>query len=330
LNVTSSDSVLGKPFDDLDSSDNGFFSPVTFNPRVFFSPRGNATNFTLSIDSTQFGRVFQDRSHAFRLVPSPVKDQPIYNLNVMGKRGNAIQSYPALTYRFVPRQLNVNPSDWIHVQWTGATDGAYPDGLDGNGLVGTDRHNMVDTMFNDLGRNYIWSLKESVTTVFNSSVLDTLAWIGHEECFSDDALASMSKTNKPVDQLSGNCGLLNGAPTSYFDGGLIQATTPGTWNYLCTRNNAFGRRLQKGSITVALGATKTSTTTEPTTSTQSTTSPAPKDALLPVVLAALFAGLLVVVVVVLVVVLVRQYRKKKSAEAQYAIIGNAPLQDPEW
>ena len=38
---------------------------------------------------------------------------------------------------------------------------------------------------------------------------------------------------------------------SYFDAGLAIADTPGTFHYMCTRNNEFSMRSQKGRIVVA-------------------------------------------------------------------------------
>lgn len=128
------------------SDKNGDSSPVKNNPSkdwIGFGP--NVTGpLRLAIDTSQFGRTFQDRTHIFQIRKRPEDLNcggilcSIVNVNVRGRRGNIVQTYPAVEYDFVPPgKIGVAKNDYLHIQWTGADSNAQ--GNAGQGRAGTDR-----------------------------------------------------------------------------------------------------------------------------------------------------------------------------------------------
>lgn len=102
----------------------GIRSPVTQNPYINIGSTNNKP-LRLAINTAQFGRTFQDRSHIIRLLPRSLithedsQTCDIYNLNVRGKRGNIVQVYPSVEYDFFPNRLTIRDDDCLHIQWTG-------------------------------------------------------------------------------------------------------------------------------------------------------------------------------------------------------------------
>jgi plastocyanin len=244
------------------------------------------------VNTAQFGRTFQDRSHVFYVrsrpasIPAAAK---IYNLNVRGKRGNIVQTFPATEYDFKPARLQVKPADFIHVQWTGsnthnngdpAGDGQAGDA--GEGRDGTDRHNIAQLM--QFSQNYpqpldkytdnMWtrstcmhldgtmlSAQSAASTptgsfTANPAALDCSIYVTTVGLFKS-AAAVTAATQTGATAPTAFDVLLDTSPASLVGGVVMQfapAFTAGqssvSYDYMCTRNNNFSNRGQKGTIIV--------------------------------------------------------------------------------
>jgi hypothetical protein len=265
-NISSGD-YLGWGFVDgtgpmIDQTYNGLASPVKTSPTIMYGldSDGNYRNLSLRINTNQYGRTFQDRSYVWYLLPRPVgvpSTARIYNLNVRGKRGNIVQVYPGVEYDFTPNNLNVALGDYIHFQWTGSD--TQPAGNAGEGTDQTDRNNIVELADGTPRRNNVPMPITSVdmfdaSTAFNLGNIQQPAYCNYtgqtgccktwQQLFDDNQGNTNNINTDPQ-----NCNKLNAA-NAYFNGGLVSMRYMGTYAYMCTRNNNFTNRSQKGSINV--------------------------------------------------------------------------------
>ena len=225
-----------------------------------------STDFSLklSVDSSKVGHTFEDRSHTFLIRRKPssgeCKGASIHNLNVKGRRGDAVQVYPSVPYDFSPSELAVWEGDCVHFQWTGSD--ANPLENTGNGRNMTDRTNLVEVVQADSnvparhGFAEITSGSDThtrYTSMFaDEATVRRMAYLNQElDCVSaDNCVPSLACDNSDfVDHSIANCMVLNAAP-AYFDGGLIRLDRPGVYAFISTRNNAFGVQTQKGLLIV--------------------------------------------------------------------------------
>jgi hypothetical protein len=121
-------------------------TPLTQDPYVYIGPSSQGSDMFLGlrINTNQYSRTFQDRSFVFSIKPLPDHssamstrfDTPrvniseikahlknggrIFNVNVRGKRGNIVQTFPSVEYDFVPNALALTQNDMIHFQWVGS------------------------------------------------------------------------------------------------------------------------------------------------------------------------------------------------------------------
>jgi hypothetical protein len=240
----------GLPQQDEDASLGGFLNDA--------GDTGDTTDSLLELatNTNQYGRTFQDRTHVFSLQSRPATipdNQMIYNLNVKGKRGNIVQTYPATEYDFTPSPLLTGSSDMVHVQWTGNDNTDNNGNNNGEGTNNEDRHNIVQIAASGMdvpmaaGQTSMFDLSwemnmEPSTSQFGgprdeATMVKQMALVKQTGC---DA-------NPNNDQDADNCQKLNKAQAK-VDMGLM-TFKPGTYEYMSSRNNNFSNRSQKASLT---------------------------------------------------------------------------------
>ena len=189
-------------------------------------------------------------------------------MNVKGKRGNIVQTYPAVEYDFIPDDLSIRANDVLHIQWAGSNSNNPNDA--GQGKAGTDRSNFV--LLDELNKNYPMSSQEKssfssdinfigyVNGNENSNTASNyfvklgsssdvkadlalyLATSGHYQCVANSTCISFFDSKLDSD--------LNDAPAS-MPGAVIRFNkASSTYTYFSSRNNAFSNRRQVGSIKV--------------------------------------------------------------------------------
>lgn len=256
---------------------NGVISPITQNPTVDIGTY--MQGFRLAINTAQTGRTFSDRSHVFNIMKkldpadatddaaqtaqSQVAAQNLLNVNVRGKRGNIVQTFPAVEYDFEPNDFYMEQGQCVHFQWGGsnthnngnpAGDGQAGDAGEGRG--GSDRSNIMEmtALRNSYPMPYDQyegqSFFDHVTCKrpMENSILeaeDVKIILATQGYFKDKNAADTANDN--VDPLLNN---VSGA----FKQGLVcctDADTPtGDYYMVSTRNNNFSNRSQKMKIRV--------------------------------------------------------------------------------
>jgi hypothetical protein len=208
----------------------------------------------LAVNTNQFGRTFQDRTHVFEIQSRPpalAETVKVYNLNVKGKRGNIVQTYPATEYDFHPVTLELGSADMVHVQWTGNDN----TNNNGEGTDNEDRHNIVQVANTGL------SVPISAD---QASMFDVQAEWNPEPAGQFGGVRTADSLKKQFalvkqtgcaatgdinnDQQDDNCQKLNAAAAT-VDLGLLQMK-PGSYSYSSSRDNNFSNRAVKAKIGV--------------------------------------------------------------------------------
>jgi hypothetical protein len=211
----------------------------------------------LAVNTNQYGRTFQDRSHVFSIQDRPAgvpAAANIYNLNVKGKRGNIVQTYPATEYDFHPVAMEVGTEDLVHIQWTGNDDTNNNGNNNGEGTNDEDRHNIVQIDESGLDVPAPASQAAMFDVAYEWNPEPTGGQMGGAR--TKAALvkqAALSKqtgcaANPNNDQQRTNCEKLNSAAATVDLG--VMKFKPGEFKYMSSRNNNFSNRAQKAKLNV--------------------------------------------------------------------------------
>lgn len=250
---------------------NGVISPVTQNPTVDVG--AYMQGLRLALNTAQTGRTFQDRSHVFNVFQKPDQvpaqsQKATLNVNIRGKRGNIVQTFPAMEYDFEPNDFVIQKNQCMHFQWTGsnthnngnpAGDGQAGDA--GEGAGGTDRSNLME-MKSMRGSYPVAYDVEGTSSFFDQvkckypmenvddwlSAAQTKAIFATGGYYYADGAELKAMDNNEVNPL------LNNVSASFRQGLMCctdASSAAGEYFFLSTRNNNFTNRSQKMRITIA-------------------------------------------------------------------------------
>jgi len=197
------------------------------------------TKLQLALNTAQLARTFQDRTHVFYLkprnsLPSRFKNSKIIYIGGMGKRGNIVQAYPAMEYRFVPERISVTTNDVLCFAWSGSNNN--PNNA-GEGQARSDRTNVCWV------KEGCSSLKPAACSSLPLEVVD------QADAFSPEKLNLHLNTGCYSGNVADLQSQLNNAPAS-CNPPCFRIKKPGEYCYMSTRNNNFSNRRHMGQITV--------------------------------------------------------------------------------
>ena len=120
VGLTASSNCRGGKRKDGTTCTKHLFPAMTQDPYVEVGEKKQLLS--LALNTNQHSRTFQDRSYVFEIKTRDAKHvgKRIIALGVRGKRGNIVQTYPAVEYDFAPNNLIVNDGDFVHAQWVGS------------------------------------------------------------------------------------------------------------------------------------------------------------------------------------------------------------------
>lgn len=240
----------------------------------------------LALNTNQYGRIFEDRSMVFHLVDfdkrgellsrrrlqkdvkltedglrgyeEDISCDVVHNLEVRGKRGNIVQSYPSVEHDFDPSPLIAETGDCIELT-IHLTDNDPPNNA-GEGLPGSGRANLALTETGDKNipvTDFTNPVARPNELFPNEEAMFRWSYLGQESLkrTGQDAAACLPESeieDNNEEQNVRNCGKLNPVGPEY-SAGRIELQNAGTWHFMSTRENNFSNRSHKSQIIVVEG-----------------------------------------------------------------------------
>lgn len=213
---------------------------------------------SIALNTDQSGRTFQDRSFVFNVQQRSDEDadcDKIINVATMGKRGNIVQSYPAIEYDWSPDNVNVKQGECLDFHMHGSDFNAAKNPNNGEGWKYSDRTNLMQK--SEASHNFpaFNSVLEQEESFFNEDERYDLAWLGQKKALEAGGHKCLSEDDDDVDDENNDpriCGKLNYAPNYYKKLKKVDASE-GSYDFISTRNNNFSNRAHTLHIEVGEG-----------------------------------------------------------------------------
>lgn len=193
-------------------------------------------------------------------------DAPIVYVQATGRRGNIVQTYPAIEYKFVHEEMEVPYGACLLWQWGNSWFNENQNPNNAEGWRYSDAHNVVEVK--DLAHNFPrghyttkdGNVEQYVSGFFNEVESKFFALQDQAEILQAGVRATANNAQKKsftckketeVDDDDNHpllCGKLN-LPRGKIQYATV-ANTPGMFKFMSTRNNNFSNRKQTMSISV--------------------------------------------------------------------------------